>query len=106
LVGVFSVNIALNMGGSTRQEIGIGAATPVSFGLPLATEPSLATFTLADAFEDGEPNLFAALRWDYGLCERLYGRDVEMENLLSWARSGPKAATARLVTGEGGAGKT
>jgi hypothetical protein len=103
-MGVF--NFALNVGGTIGQNIGTGTATPVPFGLALASAPSLAAFTLADAFDDGEPDLFRALRWDYGLCERLYGRDFEMENILAWARDGRKAATARLVTGEGGAGKT
>jgi len=71
-----------------------------------ATEPSLDWLDLADAFEDGEPNLFSLLRWDYGLVETLYGRDDDLKKILDWAESGSKAPSARLITGEGGAGKT
>jgi hypothetical protein len=100
------VNFAFTVGGTSQQVIGAGVAAPVSFGLAPATEPSLDTFALADAFDSGEPDLFRVLRWDYGLCETLYGRDTERNKILDWAQSGPRAATARLLTGEGGAGKT
>ena len=39
-----------------------------------ATEPSLDRLNLADAFEDGAPNIFSLMRWDFGLVETLYGR--------------------------------
>ncbi len=71
-----------------------------------ATEPSLDWLDLAEAFEDGEPNLFSLLRWDTRLVETLYGRDDDLKKILDWAESGAKAPGARLITGEGGAGKT
>jgi hypothetical protein len=46
------------------------------------------------------------LRWDYRLVETLYGRDDDVRKILAWAESGSKAPSARLITGEGGAGKT
>jgi hypothetical protein len=70
------------------------------------TEPSLEWLPLWDAFEDGEPNLFSLLRWDYRLVETLYGRDDDLRKILGWAESGSKTASARLIAGEGGAGKT
>ncbi len=70
------------------------------------TEPGLDWFDLSDAFEDGQPNLFSLLRWDYHLVETLYGRDDDLRSILAWAESGSKAPNARLIAGEGGAGKT
>ena len=70
------------------------------------TEPSLDWLDLSDAFEDGKPNLFSLLRWDYRLVETLYGRDDDLRSILAWAESGSKAPSARLIAGEGGAGKT
>ena len=70
-----------------------------------ATEPGLDWLDLADAFEDGEPNLFSLLRWDTRLVETFYGRDDDLQKILAWAE-GAKAPSARLITGEGGAGKT
>ncbi|ACB94890.1 tetratricopeptide repeat protein [Beijerinckia indica] len=69
-------------------------------------EPSLDWFPLCDAFEDGEPNLFSLLRWDYRFVGTLYGRDNDLRKILAWAESGSQTPSARLVTGEGGAGKT
>ena len=71
-----------------------------------ATEPCLDWLPLSDAFEHGEPNLFSLLRWDYRLVETLYGRDDDLRKILGWAESGSKTPSARLITGEGGAGKT
>ena len=70
------------------------------------TEPSLQWLPLSEAFEDGEPNLFSLLRWDYRLVETLYGRDGDLRKILGWADSGPNTPSARLIAGEGGAGKT
>ncbi len=70
------------------------------------TEPSLDWLDLSDAFEDGKPNLFSLLRWDYRLVETLYGRDDDLRSILAWAETGSKAPSARLITGEGGVGKT
>jgi hypothetical protein len=70
------------------------------------TEPSLDWLDLSDAFEGGTPNLFSLLRWDYRLVETLYGRDDDLRSILAWAESGSKAPSARLIAGEGGAGKT
>ena len=77
-------------------------------GVPqeVMTEPSFEWPPLSDAFEDGEPNLFSLLRWDYRLVETLYGRDDDLRKILDWAESGSRTASARLITGEGGAGKT
>jgi hypothetical protein len=70
------------------------------------TEPSLEWLDPAEAFENNEPNLFSLLRWDYRLVETLYGRDDDLRKILAWADSGSKTTSARLVTAEGGAGKT
>lgn len=61
---------------------------------------------LDEAFEDGEPNLFSLLRWDYRLVETLYGRTDAVSKILSWAESGSPTPSVRLIAGEGGAGKT
>jgi hypothetical protein len=99
-------NFALKLFGDTHQVI-VNTTTPAAFGLPAPTEPSLHQFSLADAFEDGgEPDLFRALRWDHGLVETLYGRDDDLAAITAWAEKPTNAASARLVTGEGGAGKT
>lgn len=73
---------------------------------PVVREPSLEWFQLSDAFDDGEPNLFSLLRWDFGLVETLLGRNDDLNNILAWAESGSKMPSARLITGVGGAGKT
>ena len=70
------------------------------------SEPSLTWFPLADAFEESGPNLFSLLRWDFRLVRTLYGREAELWNILTWARGGSNTPTARLITGEGGVGKT
>jgi hypothetical protein len=51
----------------------------------------------ADAFEDGEPNLFSLLRWDYRLAETLFGRDDDLRKILNWAESGSKTTSPRLI---------
>ena len=67
---------------------------------------SLPWSPLAEAFEDGEPHYFSLLRWNYRLVETLYGRERDLEEILKWAESSPNRPSARLITGEGGAGKT
>ena len=92
--------------GSVDQRIIVNAPSPEDFGLPPAGEPDLTQFSPADTVEDGRPDLFRVLRWDYGLVETLYGRDSELQAILDWAARGGQTATARLVSGDGGAGKT
>ncbi|TPQ32481.1 hypothetical protein C2U70_21705 [Bradyrhizobium guangdongense] len=70
------------------------------------SEPSLDWLEPSDALDDGEPNLFSLLTWNYRLVETLHGRDEDLRRILEWAESGSKTASARLITGEGGAGKT
>jgi hypothetical protein len=99
-------NFAIKLFGDTHQVI-VNTPTPSEFGLPAPTEPGLHQFALADAFQDaGEPDLFRASRWDYGLVDTLYGRNDDLAAITIWAENPSKAAAARLVTGEGGAGKT
>jgi tetratricopeptide (TPR) repeat protein len=40
------------------------------------------------------------------MVQTLYGRDEDLRKILSWAESGSKTPSARLITGEGGTGKT
>jgi hypothetical protein len=70
------------------------------------SRPSLPWSPLAEAFEDGEPHYFRLLRWNYRLVETLYGRQRDLDEILQWAESNPARPSARLITGEGGAGKT
>ncbi len=104
MAGQKTGQFSINLGGHTEQTIIVGSASPLL--LPEMAEIALPRYPLDDAFEDGEPDLFRILRWDYGLVEALYGRDAEMQAILSWAKTDSSAATARLITGEGGAGKT
>jgi hypothetical protein len=69
-------------------------------------EPILEWLSPSAAFDDGEPNLFSLMRWDYRLVETLFGRDDDLRKILAWAENGSKTPSARLITGEGGAGKT
>ncbi|HEX8664030.1 MAG TPA: tetratricopeptide repeat protein [Beijerinckiaceae bacterium] len=98
-------NFGFSLVGGVQQFI-TNCARPAEFGLPAASEPLLPSHKLSEAFEGGEPNLFQALRWDYGLVETLYGREEDEKAILGWAKGGTNAASVRLVTGEGGAGKT
>ena len=82
------------------------AENPVEFGLPRATTPILSWSTLDQVFESEEPDIFRALRWDYGLVNKPYGRQEELSAIVNWAESGSNTAAACLVTGEGGSGKT
>jgi hypothetical protein len=50
-------------------------------------QPVLDWLPLADAFEDGEPNLFSLLRWDYRLVDTLFGRDEDLRKILAWAEN-------------------
>jgi pimeloyl-ACP methyl ester carboxylesterase len=62
--------------------------------------------SLASAVQPGDYNLLDALRWNYGLVEKLYGRNEELTKIVGWAERDPAPPSARLVTGEGGSGKT
>ena len=73
---------------------------------PVLTEPSLTWSPLEDAFEESGPNLFSLLRWDHRLVQTLYGRERDLEKILTWAMGGSDTPSARLVTGQGGVGKT
>ena len=53
---------------------------------------------------DGEPDVFKAMQWQFRI-SALHGRDNERNDLLNWARTGPKIRL-RLLTGPGGAGKS
>ena len=44
---------------------------PAGAAKPALLEPSLVWLPLAEAFEDGEPNLFSLLRWDYRLVQTM-----------------------------------
>jgi len=72
----------------------------------LVSEPRLTWFPLSDAFEENGPNLFLLLRWDFRLVDTLYGREDDLQAILNWAQGGSTTATARLISGPGGAGKT
>ena len=98
-------NFAITLFGKIHQVI-VGEAAPANFGLPAPHKPLLDEFSLQDAFEGGEPDLFRALRWDHGLVETLYGRKDDLAAIKAWANSGGNTASVRLVTGEGGIGKT
>jgi hypothetical protein len=98
-------NFGFSLVGGVQQFI-TNCARPAEFGLPAASEPLLPWHKLSEAFEDGEPNLLQALRWDYGLVETLYGREQDEKAIVDWANGGTRAASVRLVTGAGGAGKT
>jgi tetratricopeptide (TPR) repeat protein len=98
-------NFAISLIGNTHQVL-VNTPSPSAFGLPAPTAPDLTQFSLADAFEDGKPDLFRTLRWDHGLVDTLYGRESDLDAITRWAKSESTAASARLVTGEGGAGKT
>jgi hypothetical protein len=97
---VATTNIYIRDGAFLLQTSALGVPQEV------ATEPSLEWLPLSDAFEDGEPNLFSLLRWDYRLVETLYGLNGGLRKILAWAESGSSTTSARLITGEGGAGKT
>jgi hypothetical protein len=87
------------------QTVSIHSASPTDTRKVLS-EPKLPWFALEEAFENGEPNLFSLLRWNFRLVERLYGREDELNKILIWARQPSKTPSARLITGEGGFGKT
>lgn len=82
------------------------SASALGLAEPVLREPILEWFPLLEAFEDGEPNLFSLLRWDYRLLETLYGRDDDLRKILAWAENGSRVPSVCLITGEGGAGKT
>ncbi|MBJ7414895.1 MAG: ATP-binding protein [Niveispirillum sp.] len=53
----------------------------------------------------GKNNHLSLLRWDRRVCERV-GRDAEFEELLAWTDDGDPGVQARLITGDGGTGKS
>jgi len=67
---------------------------------------SLPWLPLDEAFEGETPHFFRLLRWNYQLVENLIGRQEDVDAILKWAESKPNTPSARLITGEGGAGKT
>lgn len=62
--------------------------------------------TLDEAVTLDDYNLLDALRWNFGLSKTLHGRDGELKQILDWAQASPTVPSARLVTGDGGVGKT
>ena len=71
-----------------------------------AEAPRLPEYDPSGIMQDGEPDLFSALRWDHGLAATLRGRDDDFAAILGWADDGKATVAARLVSGPGGAGKT
>jgi len=59
------------------------SASVLGLGQPVLSEPSLEWFSLSEAFEDGEPNFFSLLRWDYRLVEPLFGRAGDLRKVLA-----------------------
>jgi hypothetical protein len=88
--------------GKDTFEIGF----PNSGELPPSSELELPWQPLASAVQPGDYNLLDALRWNFGLVEKLYGRDDELKKIIEWAERVSTPPSARLVTGEGGSGKT
>jgi hypothetical protein len=60
-------------------------ALPNSEALPPSLELELPWHPLADAVQPGDCNLLDALRWNFGLVEKLYGRDGELQQIIDWA---------------------
>ena len=75
-------------------------------GRTLLRKPRLEWRALDEAFAGDEPDLFALLRWDHRLVETLHGREADLTAILDWATRGSTTPTVRLITGEGGSGKT
>jgi pimeloyl-ACP methyl ester carboxylesterase len=71
-----------------------------------STTLSLPWSPLEEAFEGETPHFLTLLRWNYRLVENLIGRESDFDAILKWVESNPQTPSARLVTGEGGAGKT
>ncbi|WP_232630873.1 tetratricopeptide repeat protein [Methylobacterium sp. Leaf118] len=71
-----------------------------------AAEPDIPWRSLDEAVQPGDINLLDALRWNFGLARTLHGRDDDLRQILDWAEAKPSVPSARLITGEGGAGKT
>ncbi len=95
-------NIYVALDGSA---ISIDPQAP-DLGLPSLAQPKLAEFEPEDAIDESGVDVFRLLRWDYRLVDTLYGRDDELQSILKWADRGSNAASARLVSGSGGVGKT
>jgi tetratricopeptide (TPR) repeat protein len=95
----------LEAGGDIIIALG-GSHIALGGDLPNLAEPKLNQFALEDAVDENGVDLFRALRWDYGLVQTLYGRQAELASVLKWAEMPSRAAQARLISGEGGAGKT
>ena len=88
--------------GKDTFEIGF----PNSNELSPSPELELPWQPLASAVQPGDYNLLDALRWNFGLVEKLYGRDDELNKIVAWAERTSAPPSARLVTGDGGSGKT
>ncbi|MGA2045193.1 MAG: hypothetical protein ABSG83_17705, partial [Roseiarcus sp.] len=95
-------NIYVALDGA-RISIEAGAAES---GLLNLARPRLKQFALDEAVDEHGIDLFRALRWDYSLAETFHGREPELNQILRWAEGGGLAASARLLSGPGGAGKT
>lgn len=81
-------------------------ALPNSSGRAPAAELALPWQRLENAVQPGDYILLDALRWNFGLVQTLYDRDDELNKITAWAEGRPEIPSARLVTGEGGSGKT
>jgi tetratricopeptide (TPR) repeat protein len=75
-------------------------------GIPSLSTPRLAQFDPNSALDESGIDLFRLLRWDYSLVKRIYGRESDLSKILAWAEDNDNAATARLLSGLGGSGKT
>ncbi len=74
--------------------------------IPPSNELELPWQPLENAVQPDDCNLLDALRWNFGLVEQLHGRDHDLAEIINWAERRPAVPSARLVTGEGGSGKT
>ncbi len=73
---------------------------------PARSELEIGWRELSDAVAPDDIDLLAALRWNFRLATKLHGRDDDLKQILAWAEAKPGVPSIRLVTGEGGAGKT
>ena len=97
-------NFGFSLVGGVQQFI-TNCARPAEFGLPAASEPLLPWHKLSEAFEDGEPNLLQALRWDYGLVETLYGREQDEKAIVDWAKGGTGRRRSALSPAQAAPGR-
>lgn len=57
-------------------------------------------------FEDGQLNALYAMHWTYRLSLGMIGRQSEFDEIVSWCRNPILGSAARIIEGDGGAGKT